>query len=303
MLEKKEFAWNYQINEQNQMIVEQKEQIDNLTKHVQKLEQVALINAKAKQLSMCNDEMSFDDVSRGDQSFIRGTSSIILDSPQKLHRINSTDTLDLKKRSKADSASKISILDNEFQGINISDSSQSDVIATYLLKDDNVSKHGGSLIEQHSNNSFIVDDDENQRTRVSADDGYRSQNSDDIEEVKVELIQEQIKIESQIKKTQAKAPIVIQRRDPEEEFFMLAVLALKMQHTEHQEADFIHMVDSAKLFEQVKQLKLPFFKWYCWLDTEFSLMKIAFAEGNGYRYIDLVKYPDALVNTLAQAEE
>lgn len=39
------------------------------------------------------------------------------------------------------------------------------------------------------------------------------------------------------------------RRDPEEEFFMLAILALKMQHTENQEAEFIYMVDSAKLFE------------------------------------------------------
>lgn len=59
------------------------------------------------------------------------------------------------------------------------------------------------------------------------------------------------------------------RRDPEEEFFMLAILALKMQHTESQEAEFIYQVDSLKLFEQVKQIKLPFHKWYAWLDTKF----------------------------------
>jgi len=68
------------------------------------------------------------------------------------------------------------------------------------------------------------------------------------------------------------------RRDPEEEFFMLAILALKMQHTESQEAEFIYQVDSQKLFEQVKQIKLPFHKWYAWLDTKFSMMKIAFEQ-------------------------
>jgi len=62
---------------------------------------------------------------------------------------------------------------------------------------------------------------------------------------------------------------VLLRRDPEEEFFMLAILALKMQHTESQEAEFIYQVDSQKLFEQVKQIKLPFHKWYAWLDTKF----------------------------------
>jgi len=34
------------------------------------------------------------------------------------------------------------------------------------------------------------------------------------------------------------------RRDPEEEFFMLAILALKMQHTENHEAEFIYQIDS-----------------------------------------------------------
>jgi hypothetical protein len=31
---------------------------------------------------------------------------------------------------------------------------------------------------------------------------------------------------------------------PEEEFFMLAILALKMQHTENHEAEFIYQIDS-----------------------------------------------------------
>ena len=34
------------------------------------------------------------------------------------------------------------------------------------------------------------------------------------------------------------------RKDPEEEFFMLQILALKMQYTEYQEAEFIYQIDS-----------------------------------------------------------
>ena len=33
------------------------------------------------------------------------------------------------------------------------------------------------------------------------------------------------------------------RRDPEEEFFMLAILALKMQYSENAEAEFLQKVD------------------------------------------------------------
>lgn len=35
-------------------------------------------------------------------------------------------------------------------------------------------------------------------------------------------------------------PTVDKRRDPEEEFFILSVLALKMQHTEDYDAEYIY---------------------------------------------------------------
>ena len=68
------------------------------------------------------------------------------------------------------------------------------------------------------------------------------------------------------------------KKDPEEEFFMLAVLALKMQHTENQDAEFIYQVDSQKFFEQVKKLKIPFHKWYQWIDAELQLIKIQYEQ-------------------------
>ena len=60
------------------------------------------------------------------------------------------------------------------------------------------------------------------------------------------------------------------RRDPEEEYFMLAVLAHKMIHTEEYEAEYIYEINSQKLLQQVKALKIPFHRWYQWLGTRFS---------------------------------
>lgn len=56
------------------------------------------------------------------------------------------------------------------------------------------------------------------------------------------------------------------RREPEEEFFMLSVLALKMIHTEDQDAEYIYEISPQKLFLQVKSLEIPFHKWYNWLE-------------------------------------
>jgi len=60
------------------------------------------------------------------------------------------------------------------------------------------------------------------------------------------------------------------RRDPEEEYFMLAILAQKMIHTETEEAEYIYEINSQKLFQQVKALKIPFHRWYQWLETRFT---------------------------------
>lgn len=93
------------------------------------------------------------------------------------------------------------------------------------------------------------------------------------------------------------------RRDPEEEFFMLAVLALKMQHTENQDAEFIYQVDSQKLFETVKELKIPFHKWYQWIDAELQLIKIRYEEEQENIYADPLKNPEGLLNPLKRGDE
>ena len=45
-------------------------------------------------------------------------------------------------------------------------------------------------------------------------------------------------------KTPAAEPDYSARRDPEEEFFMLSVLALKMEHTEEDAAEYIYEVSA-----------------------------------------------------------
>ena len=60
------------------------------------------------------------------------------------------------------------------------------------------------------------------------------------------------------------------RRDPEEEFFMLAVLALKMCHNEqYSDAEYLYEISANKLLSSVRNLQLPFHKWYGWIETRF----------------------------------
>lgn len=60
-------------------------------------------------------------------------------------------------------------------------------------------------------------------------------------------------------------------RDPEEEFFMLAVLTHKMLHNEkYDDAEYVYQISAAKMFKEAKQQKLPFHKWYSWLEGKFN---------------------------------
>lgn len=67
------------------------------------------------------------------------------------------------------------------------------------------------------------------------------------------------------------------KRDPEEEFFMLAVLSQKMIHTEsYDDAEYVYELSAAKLFRQVRDLRMPFHQWYKWLEDKFGFIRIAF---------------------------
>lgn len=60
------------------------------------------------------------------------------------------------------------------------------------------------------------------------------------------------------------------QRNPEEEYFMLAVLAHKLLHNEQfDDAEYVHDVSAAKLFKQVRSLQMPFHRWYKWLERKF----------------------------------
>jgi len=51
-----------------------------------------------------------------------------------------------------------------------------------------------------------------------------------------------------------------------------------MIHTEKEEAEYIYEINSEKLFQQVKQLQIPFHRWYQWLETRFAHLKQAHEE-------------------------
>ena len=67
------------------------------------------------------------------------------------------------------------------------------------------------------------------------------------------------------------------KRDPEEEYFMLAVLSIKMVHTEKfDDAEYVYEVSAAKLFRQVRDQRMPFHQWYRWLEDKFADLREAF---------------------------
>lgn len=73
-----------------------------------------------------------------------------------------------------------------------------------------------------------------------------------------------IVVSDQLYKEKAEKP---EWRDPEEEYFRLSVLSLKMQYNEV-DKDFVFQIGSKKLFKQCKSQKIPFHKWYKWIDSQ-----------------------------------
>lgn len=58
---------------------------------------------------------------------------------------------------------------------------------------------------------------------------------------------------------------------------MLAVLALKMLHNEeYDDAEYVYEVSAGKLFRQVRSDKLPYHRWYKWLERKFQDLRDAF---------------------------
>lgn len=57
------------------------------------------------------------------------------------------------------------------------------------------------------------------------------------------------------------------RKDPEEEYFRLSCLALKIIYNE-QDTDFVFTVAPGKLYQKCKKQKIPFHLWYNWIEKE-----------------------------------
>lgn len=60
------------------------------------------------------------------------------------------------------------------------------------------------------------------------------------------------------------------RKDPEEEYFRLAVLALKVLYNE-KDNDFVFEVSPGKLFKKAKRSKVPFHQYYPWIEQQLML--------------------------------
>ena len=58
-------------------------------------------------------------------------------------------------------------------------------------------------------------------------------------------------------------------RDPEEEYFRLSILSVKMQMNER-DCDVVYGVSSNELFRKCKELKIPFHKWYSWIEEQLA---------------------------------
>ena len=50
-----------------------------------------------------------------------------------------------------------------------------------------------------------------------------------------------------------------------------------MIHTEsYDDAEYVYELSAAKLFRQVRDLRMPFHQWYKWLEDKFGFIRIAF---------------------------
>ena len=56
-------------------------------------------------------------------------------------------------------------------------------------------------------------------------------------------------------------------KDPEEEYFRLSCLALKIIYDER-DSDFQFSVTPAKLYRKCQKLNIPFHLWYTWIEKE-----------------------------------
>ena len=138
----------------------------------------------------------------------------------------------------------------------------------YIDIDGQNSPRVGSFIEAQQEKPASFIEDVRLDEKPDLDQEYRS-DDDQFEEVKVEAVEEGSFV------SQREEPTAPSRREPEEEYFMLAVLALKFQHTEQGDAEYIYEIDGTSLFQDVKEKGIAFHMWHKWLEAHFDKLKKA----------------------------
>lgn len=77
----------------------------------------------------------------------------------------------------------------------------------------------------------------------------------------------------------ARTRALAERKDAEEEFFKMLLLACKMNYVKA--FPTVMKVDASKLYKDVKGLKKPFFEWPQWIED--TIRRLMLRERYGYR--------------------
>ena len=57
---------------------------------------------------------------------------------------------------------------------------------------------------------------------------------------------------------------LVERKDPEEEYFRLTLLSIRMVLNE-KDSSFTNQVNAKRLFKEIKEAEVPFHHWYIWI--------------------------------------
>lgn len=64
------------------------------------------------------------------------------------------------------------------------------------------------------------------------------------------------------------------QRDPDEDYFMMAVLALKMIHNErYDDTDYCFYISAPALYREVLAHGMPFHQWYTFIENKFEELR------------------------------
>ena len=67
--------------------------------------------------------------------------------------------------------------------------------------------------------------------------------------------------------------------DAEDDYFQMTFLAVKMIHVQEYDSDeYLLKADSDTLYKKAKQFKIPFYRWYEWVESQFEALRTGIEE-------------------------